>query len=91
MTLDVLKNRLGISESISVYDDELRALLSAAEKDITAAGVPSALVTSDDQRVQLCITAFVKSHYGDDRQNSQRYTTIYREMVFRLCQEPEEV
>lgn len=90
MTLDALKSRLGISQAITVYDDELSALLLAAEKDIKAAGVPSSLVDGDDPRVGLAVTAFVKANYGDDRQNSQRYTQSYREMVFRLCQEPED-
>ena len=69
MTLDILKSRLGVGEGITVYDDELSALLLAAESDIEAAGVPSWLISADDARVQLAVTAFVKAHYGDDRQN----------------------
>ena len=86
MTLENLKDRLGIG-SVAVYDAELGDLLQAALLDIQAAGVPTSLIDGDDPRVALAITAFVKANYGDDRQNSQRYTQMYREMVFRLCQE----
>ena len=89
MTLETLKKRMGIDAAVTVYDDELGALLDAAKLDLKAAGVPSALLEGDDTRAQLAITAFVKANYGDDRQNSQRYTTIYREMAFRLALEPD--
>lgn len=85
--LTMIKERLGIGAGITVYDSELTSLISAARSDIIASGVPSELVDSNDDRVLLAITAFVKANYGDDRSNTTRYTQIYQTMVFRLCQE----
>lgn len=87
--LEEVKKRLGIDDAIDVYDSELESLIQAAVSDMKAAGVPADMLEADepDGRVLLCVTAFVKSNYGDDRQNSARYTQIFREMVFRLCQE----
>lgn len=89
--LEEVKSRLGIDSAITVYDSEIKSLIQAALSDMAAAGVPADLLEEDtespDGRVLLCVTAFVRANYGDDRTNSARYTTIFREMVFRLCQE----
>lgn len=86
--LDAVKKRLGI-EGIDVYDDELESLIEAAVADMKASGVPEGLLESGEPegRVLLCVTAYVKANYGDDRTNANRYTQTFREMTFRLCQE----
>ena len=86
MTLEKLKNRMGI-DNVSIYDAELTDLMEAAKADILAAGVPSSLVEDEDERVDIAITAFVKANFADDRTNTTRYLSMYREMVFRLTLE----
>lgn len=87
--LDSIKERLGLDAATTVYDSELESLIQAAQADMKASGVPADMVDAEepDGRILLCVTAYVKGYYGDDRQNTSRYTQIYREQVFRLCQE----
>lgn len=86
--LEKVKNRLGIGDAVTIYDDELEDLIEAAQKDMIASGVPKSLVDDgEDERMVLAVTSFVKSTYGDDRSNTTRYTQMYQNMVFRLCQE----
>lgn len=85
--LTTIKDRLGIPAEITTYDGELTSVISAAQSDILASGVPSDLIEANDDRVVLAITAYVKANYGDDRSNTTRYTQIYQGIVFRLCQE----
>ena len=87
--LSAITEMLGIPSEITNYDAELSSLIQAAQADMKASGVPAEMVEAEqpDGRVLLCVTAYVKSYYGNDRQNSARYTQIYREQVFRLCQE----
>ena len=89
--LDEVKSRLGIDSGITVYDSELESLIYAALADMAASGVPPDMLNYDaedpDGRVLLCVTAYVRAYYGDDRSDTNRYTQIYRETTFRLCQE----
>lgn len=87
--LDEIKRRLGIDSAVMVYDSELESLIAAAAADMKAAGVPADLLEADpsDDRALLCITSFVRGHYGEDRSDTNRYLQIFREMTFRLCQE----
>lgn len=89
MTLETIKDRLGIESRVTAYDGELESLISAALKDIRAAGVPETLMEEDneDDRVVLAVTAFIRATYGDDRTSVTRYNQMYQSMVFRLCQE----
>lgn len=86
--LEEIKKRLGI-QGINVYDDELESLIDAALADMKASGVPSDMVEAKepDGRILLCVTAYVKANYGDDRTNANRYIQTFRELTFRLCQE----
>ena len=85
--LSTIKDRLGIPAEIATYDGELTSMITAAQSDIMASGVPSDLIDANDDRVILAIVFYVKQNYGDDRSNTTRYSQLYQNTVFRLCQE----
>lgn len=87
--LEIIKSRLGIDSAVTVYDEELTSLISAATADMKAAGVPESLLQDgeEDDRAILAVVLFIRQTYGDDRTGVTRYTQMYQAMVFRLCQE----
>lgn len=92
--LDKVKARLGIDNSVTVYDAEISSLVQAAVDDILASGVPERLLgdteegySGIDDRVLLAVVFYVKANYGDDRTNTTRYMDMYRKAVFRLTLE----
>ena len=78
--LNIIKNRCYIVSSI--YDDEIKSLISAAIIDCIASGIdnsvfkPSADGKYDDQVIN-CITAFVKANRGNDRTDTEVYMRMY--------------
>ena len=87
--LEIIKSRLGIDSAVTVYDEELTSLISAAVADMKAAGVPDSLLEEDaeDDRAIMAVVCFVRQSYGEDRTSITRYQQMYQAMVFRLCQE----
>jgi hypothetical protein len=78
--LNIIKNRCYIVSSI--YDDEIKSLISAAIIDCIESGIdnsvfkPSADGKYDDQVIN-CITAFVKANRGNDRTDTEVYMRMY--------------
>lgn len=81
--LEKAKSRIGIS--VLFYDDEIVSLLADAEQDMIAAGVPASI--KEDDAFFNTQMLYVRAWLGNDRTDSNRYMTAYREKVFRLALE----
>lgn len=82
--LEKIKARLGLVESLTVYDAEIEALIEHAKFDMLESGVPSELIDAEGAAVLNTITFFVKREFEDDITKAQRYDKLYNDSVFRL-------
>lgn len=83
--LEKVKARLGIPSAVTSYDDELTDLIAEAQKQIIASGVPDTLV--NDERFVTAQVFYVRARYGSDRNDTNRNTAIFNDIVFRLALE----
>ena len=83
--LEKAKSRIGISVGIGIYDEEIISLLADAEQDMIAAGVPASI--KEDDAFFNTQMLYVRAWLGNDRTDTNRYMTAYREKVFRLTLE----
>ena len=81
--LEQAKRRIGIV--VGTYDDEITSLLADAKQDMLAAGVPES-IEADDMFFNAQML-YVRAWLGNDRADTNRYMTAYREKVFRLALE----
>ncbi len=69
-----VKTALGISAS--VYDEELTALIAAAEADLKLSGI---VVYDDaDPLIVTAVTAYCQSNRGTDVDKRQKYAEMYK-------------
>lgn len=88
--IDLIKQRLGIAQSVKVYDDDAEGYLEDCKAEMVASGVPKSLIDNEDDRVVTAATLYVKAHLGNDRTDTEKYMKLYREKVFRLTLEEED-
>lgn len=86
---EAVKRRLGISEAVMVYDDEIKGYLDDCLQDMIASGVPAPVVESESRSVLTAATLYVKAYMGNDRTDTEQYLDLYRKKVFRLTLEPD--
>lgn len=91
--LEEIKIRCGIASQINVYDSEITGLLDDCEHDMLASGVTQSVLESTDHAQQALTAAalYVKAYIGNDRSDSDMYLEMYRNKVFRLTLEDENV
>ena len=85
--LNQIKISLGIADSITTYDEELKFWISEAKDSmIKTAGVPEHLFSEDniDSRAVAAIIFYVKANYGNDRTDSSRYMNLFQKKVRQL-------
>ena len=74
VTLASVKTALGISAS--VYDEELTALIAAAEADLKLSGIVTYEAT--DPLIVTAVTAYCQSNRGTDVDKRQKYAEMYK-------------
>lgn len=87
--LNIVKNRCGIAESVTVYDEDIELYIRDCLADMAASGVPERLITNSDdyEGVATAVSLYVKAHLGNDRTDTEKYLQLYRNKVFRLSLE----
>ena len=83
--LEKIKFRLGIADTVKIYDADITAYIQDAKSDMIDSGVPPDILgdTPDEQAV-TAITLYVKAYLGNDRTDTEKYLDLYRKKVFRL-------
>ena len=74
VTLASVKTALGISAS--VYDEELTALIAAAEADLKLSGVVA--YDDADPLIVTAVTAYCQANRGTDVDKRQKYAEMYK-------------
>ena len=74
VTLPGVKTALGISAS--VYDEELTALIAAADADLKLSGVVTYEAT--DPLIVTAVTAYCQANRGTDVDKRQKYAEMYK-------------
>ena len=74
VTLASVKTALGISAS--VYDEELTALIAAAEADLKLSGIVTYEAT--DPLIVTAVTAYCQANRGTDVDKRQKYAEMYK-------------
>lgn len=100
--LDCVRDRVGISEDICDYDEDIRLYIRDALADMRDSGCPSSLLPSTedaedapvavtDERVLTAVSCYVMAYLGTDRSDTNRYLDLYRKKVFRLALNEEDI
>ncbi|MCL2080240.1 MAG: head-tail connector protein [Oscillospiraceae bacterium] len=74
--------KLALRIKSSAFNNELNGLISAAIADLQLAGVSSAGQT--DPLMELAVILYVKSHFGLDNKDAEKYLKIYNDLKARL-------
>lgn len=77
-----VKKRCGIADAVTVYDTEISSLIEAAIADMKLSGVGED--SSASPAGINVISCYVKAYIGSDRENTEKYISLYRDGVFRL-------
>ena len=84
MEVDIIKQRIGIASSVTVYDYDIDLYVQDCIMDMRDSGVPEETLAREDSRVVTAVTLYVKAHIGNDRIYTSRYLSLYRQKVYRL-------
>lgn len=84
MEVDIIKQRIGIASSVTVYDYDIDLYMWDCIMDMRDSGVPEETLAREDPRVVTAVTLYVKAHIGNDRSDTSRYLSLYRQKVSRL-------
>ena len=91
-----IKTRIGYETSITAYDDEIKDLMESAVMDMLTAGVPEDMfeytapqgqTVTIDKRILNAIALYVQAYIEQDRSDTNRYTSLYKRIVFKLSLE----
>lgn len=86
--LNIIKNRCGIAESVTVYDSDIEMYIKDCIADMMASGVPKHVIKSKkNDGAMTAISLYVKAYLGNDRTDTEKYLRLYRNKVFRLSLE----
>ena len=97
--LDCVRDRVGISEDIYDYDEDIRLYIRDALADMRDSGCLLSLLPQDedtpvdgtDERVLTAVSCYVMAYLGTDRSDTNRYLDLYRKKVFRLTLNEEDI
>lgn len=81
--LDKVKKALRISDKVTIYDDELNDLISAALIDLSTVGVTAAVKETSDALVQRAVITYCRLNFGDP-DNYDRLKASYDEQKAQL-------
>ena len=84
MEVDIIKQRIGIASSVTVYDYDIDLYVRDCIMDMRDSGVPEETLAREDPRVVTAVTLYVKAHIGNDRSDTSRYLSLSRQKVSRL-------
>lgn len=84
MEVDIIKQRIGIASSVTVDDYDIDLYVQDCIMDMRDSGVPEETLAREDSRVVTAVTLYVKAHIGNDRSDTSRYLSLYRQKVSRL-------
>ena len=84
MEVDIIKQRIGIASSVTVYDYDIDLYVRDCIMDMRDSGVPEETLAREDPRVVTAVTLYVKAHIGNDRSDTSRYLSLHRQKVSRL-------
>ena len=84
MEVDIIKQRIGIASSVTVYDYDIDLYVQDCIMYMRDSGVPEETLAREDSRVVTAVTLYVKAHIGNDRSDTSRYLSLYRQKVSRL-------
>lgn len=89
---DRVKKMCGISQNVTVYDEEIEIYLEDCLRDMKASGVSEKLLAKTECNSGTVIAAamYVKAYLGNDRTDTEKYLELYRKRVFRLTLEGDE-
>lgn len=66
------------------YDDEISTLIAAAKADLVRGGVIAASAVDTDPMIRVAIICYVKSAFGLDNDEADRYAAAYQSMLSAL-------
>lgn len=85
MTTDILSAvRSSLRITSTDYDDEISTLVAAAKADLKRGGVLLAKVDDTDPMIRVAIICYVKSAFGLDNDEADRYAAAYQSMLSAL-------
>lgn len=84
-----IKLRCGYDIDVTAFDNEIRDLVEAAVMDMLTAGVPEDLFVTEnlDKRILNALALYVQAYIEQDRSDTNRYTALYKRVVFKLSLE----
>lgn len=84
-TTDILPAvRTSLRITSTDYDDEISTLVAAAKADLKRGGVLLAKVDDTDPMIRVAIICYVKSAFGIDNDEAERYAAAYQSMLSAL-------
>ena len=87
--LKQIKMRCGIAAAVTVYDADINLYIEDCKNDLLASGVKQGVIESENASVITAITFYVKALLGNDRTDTDKYMSLYRDKAFRLSLEEE--
>ena len=81
--LEEIKMRCGIAAAVTVYDADINLYIEDCIGDLKASGVAKELIESKHAGVITAVSLYVKAYLGDDRTDTDKYLSLYRDKVFR--------
>ena len=85
MTTDILSAvRSSLRITSTDYDDEISTLIAAAKADLKRGGVMAVAVDDTDPLVRTAVICYVKSAFGLDNDEADRYAAAYQSMLSAL-------
>lgn len=81
--LNKVKNALRIANGVTLYDDEINGLISAALLDLYTVGVTAAIPESTDDLVIRAVITYCRCNFGDP-DNYDKLKASYDEQKSQL-------
>lgn len=72
--LDMAKSALRIKSN--AYDEEIKDLIDACEKDLLLVGIASSRIKEDDALIKRAVVTYVKANFGFN-EDSEKYLNAY--------------
>lgn len=72
--LDMAKSALRIKSN--AYDEEIKDLIDACEKDLLLVGIASSHIKEDDALIKRAVVTYVKANFGFN-EDSEKYLNAY--------------
>lgn len=79
-----IKVKCGIHSAVNAYDPEIEDYINDCIEEMKDSGVLESIIVSESEQVLTAISCYVKAFIGNDRTNTDKYLSLYRNKVFRL-------